>query len=109
MAFDEQLAERIRETLSDHDGVAERHMFGGLAFMVDGHMCVGVVRGDLMVRVGPEQHQQALGKPHARTMDFTGRPMKGFVYVAPDGVASDRDLEAWLDLGLRFVASLPPK
>jgi TfoX/Sxy family transcriptional regulator of competence genes len=109
MAYDEGLAERIREVLDSQDGVTEKKMFGGLAFMVRGHMCCGVSGDDLMLRVGPEQYDDALMQPHARAMDFTGRPMKGFVYVGPEGLASDEQLEAWLGRGLRFVQSLPPK
>ena len=109
MAYDEEMAYRIRAALAGQEGVTERKMFGGLAFMVNGHMCCGLAKGDLMVRVGPEQHEEALAQPHAREMDFTGRPMKGFVYVDSAGYGSDKDLQAWIDRGLAFVTSLKPK
>ncbi len=109
MSYDEGLAERIREVLDSQEGVIEKKMFGGLAFMVRGHMCCGVSGDDLMLRVGPDHHDDALAQPHTRAMDFTGRPMKGFVYVGPEGLASDEQLEEWVGRGLSFVRSLPPK
>lgn len=109
MAYDERLAERIRGVLAGRPGVTERKMFGGIAFMVGGNMACGVIRDDLMVRVGPEAHEGALAQPHARDMDFAGRPMRGMVYVAPAGVASDADLDRWVGVGADFAASLPPK
>jgi len=84
-------------------------MFGGLAFMVNGHMCCGIVRKDLVVRTGPDEYEAALSQPHARPMNFTGRPMRGFVYVGPSGCQSTRDLKTWILRGLHFVLSLPPK
>ena len=107
MAYDEGLAQRIREALEDRPDISEKKMFGGLAFLLGGHMCVGVVGNELMVRVGPDAHDEALGQPHARKMDFTGRPMKGFVYVACEGVESDADLRRWVARGVRFAASIP--
>lgn len=109
MPYDEGLAQRLRETYHGTPNVIEKKMFGGLAFMVDGHMSCGIVKDTLMARVGPEQYREALDKPHAREMDFTGRSLKGFVYVAPEGFASDADLAEWVELSLRFVRSLPPK
>jgi TfoX/Sxy family transcriptional regulator of competence genes len=109
MAYDEHLAERIRDALGGRDNVTERKMFGGIAFMVGGNMAVGVIRDDLMVRIGPDAHDDALGQPHVRIMDFAGKPMKGMIYVGPGGVASDRDLARWVDAGADFAASLPPK
>jgi TfoX N-terminal domain len=84
-------------------------MFGGLAFIVNGHMCCGIVGKDLVVRTVPDGSEQALGQPHARPMDFTGRPMKGFVFVSPAGYRSDRDLRSWTRRGLDFVLGQPPK
>ncbi len=84
-------------------------MFGGLAFMARGHMCCGLVRERIMVRVGPEAYDRLLAKPHARPMDFTGKPMKGYVFVDPPGFESDADLEEWVERCRRFVGSLPPK
>lgn len=109
MAYDETLAERLRKALSGASGVTERRMFGGLAFMLDGHMCCGVVGDEVVVRVGPEEYSSALARPHAREMDFTGKPLKGFVYVGPRGVATDDDLRAWIGRAVQFVRSLPPK
>ena len=109
MAYDEGLAELMRGDLADEPGISERRMFGGLAFMLGGHMCCGVVGSELMVRVGPDAHDEALAQEHAREMDFTGRPLRGFVYVAERGFASDEDLKAWIDRGVAFAGSLPPK
>ncbi len=110
MAYDEDVAYRVRAALADA-GVdpVERQMFGGLAFMVRGHMTVGVIGDDLMVRVGADGHEDALAQPHAREMDFTGKPMTGMVYVAPAGIADDEDLRSWVRRGLDFTGSLPPK
>jgi TfoX/Sxy family transcriptional regulator of competence genes len=96
MAFDEVLAGRVRSILSRRSDVVERKMFGGIAFIVSGSMACGVVADDLMVRVGPERHEAALARPHARPMDFTGRPLRGMVYVAAAGLATDSGLEAWV-------------
>ena len=109
MAYDEHLAERVRQALADQDGVREQKMFGGLAFMLHGNMSVGVINDEVMVRCGPDRHQEALERPHARPMDFTGRPMKGFVFVTQPGIASDADLQEWLRLGVDFAESLPRK
>lgn len=109
MAYDEDLASRIREILTEGGDVEERKMFGGIAFMVGGHMCVGVIGDELMVRVGPDAHEKVIEKPHARPMDFTGRPMKGYVYVAQPGVGTEAKLRKWIQLARDFVETLPPK
>jgi TfoX/Sxy family transcriptional regulator of competence genes len=109
MAYDEGLAERIRGVLDEQPGVSEKRMFGGIAFLVKGHMSVGIVQDKLMVRVGPESYDRVLRERHARRMDFTGRPMKGFVYVVADGYETDADLERWVNLGVGYVTSLPAK
>ena len=109
MAYDEGLAQRVRELLAEQDGVSEKRMFGGLAFLVRGNMCVGIVKENLMVRVGKDAYPRLLEAPHARRMDFTGRPMKGFVYVDPAGVESDADLRRWVGHGLALAGSLPGK
>lgn len=109
MAYDEGLAERIREVLAARDGISEKKMFGGIAFMLNGNMCCGVVEDRLMVRVGPDAYEDALSRPHAREMDFTGRPMKGFVYVDGQGTESDGSLKGWVDMGLNYAKSLPIK
>ena len=92
MAYDEKLADRIRESLNDTKGVVEKHMFGGIAFMKKDKMFVGIVKDELMVRLLLEREEEALEKPHVRPMDFTGRPMKGFVYVSADGLKSRKQL-----------------
>lgn len=109
MAHDEGVAERIRKTLADRRGVKEKKMFGGLAFMLGGHLCCGVIGERLMARVGPERYALALKQPHAHPMDFTGKPLTGFVYVDPAGFESDERLRYWVTLCESFVASLPPK
>jgi TfoX/Sxy family transcriptional regulator of competence genes len=106
MAYDEGLAERLREMLEGRKGVTEKKMFGGVCYLLHGKMFVGIVKDSLMVRVGPAAHADALRQPHARVMDFTGRPMKGYVFVAPDGFDSDRELRAWVDRALAFVSTL---
>jgi TfoX/Sxy family transcriptional regulator of competence genes len=109
MAFDEAVAGRVREALAGGPNVVEKKMFGGVAFMVRGNMCCGVIGGRLMLRVGPKGYETALSRPHASAMDFTGRPMKGMVYVEPAGFASPRDLEAWIEKAMAFALSLPAK
>jgi TfoX/Sxy family transcriptional regulator of competence genes len=109
MAYDEALAERVREVLRRRRGVSEKKMFGGLAFMVNGHMACGVQGDDLMVRVGPDDYEAALKKPGARPMDFTGRPLRGMVYVNSRGHRRAPSLRAWVEKGLSYVRSLPPK
>ena len=109
MAYDEGIAERIRYAVADTPNVTEKKMFGGIAFLVNGHMCCGVTNETLMVRVGADNYESALARPHARTMDFTGKPLRGFVYVATAGFDTDDGLESWIRLGLDFVTTLPPK
>lgn len=109
MAYDETLADRIRDVLGARESVGERKMFGGVAFMVGGNMAVGVIGEDLMVRLDPADAEKALAEPHTRPMDFTGKPMKGMVYVDPGGTEADDDLSAWVEAGADFAASLPAK
>jgi TfoX/Sxy family transcriptional regulator of competence genes len=109
MAYDEDLANRIRLVLSGRCEFAERKMFGGLAFMIEGHMGCGVVGGDLMLRVGPDGYQDALARPHARPMDFTGRPLTGMVYVDPAGFRTRKSLESWVGRALTFIQTLPAR
>jgi hypothetical protein len=109
MAFDEGVANRVREALRSRAVAEEKRMFGGIAFMVDGHMCVGVNDRDLMLRVGPAAAEGAFGRPGARPMDFTGRPLKGYLYVGPEGFTDEAALGEWLEMALDFVRTLPPK
>ena len=109
MAYDFELADRVRRALETYPGISERKMFGGIAFMLNGNMCCGVANDDLMLRVGPDGYDDALAQPHARPMDFTGRPMKGFVFVAPLGLNEEEALKQWLERGMAFAQSLPAK
>jgi TfoX/Sxy family transcriptional regulator of competence genes len=109
MAYDEAVARRVGKVLGRHGKIAEKKMFGGMAFMLRGHMCCGVLGDKLMVRVGPENYEEALAQPHVRKMDFTGRPLKGFLYVEPAGFSSDRDLKAWISKAKNYVLSLPAR
>ena len=109
MAYDEKLADRIRAIIGDEPGLREQKMFGGVGFMVHGNMAAGIIGSDLMVRVGPDAYDDALAQPHARFMDITGRPMRGFVIVAAEGIATRPKLRSWLARGLGFASTLPPK
>lgn len=108
MAFDERLAERIRRITDERGDVAEKHMFGGVAFLLHGKMFCGVVKEDLMARIGPDAYLEALEQPHVREMNFTGRPMKGYVYVEPEGCRSEATLRQWVAKTLAFVETLDP-
>lgn len=109
MAYSETLAEDIRMRIGNHPGIAERQMFGGIVFMVDGKMAVGVTGEDLMVRVGKDAHDEAISRPGARAFDMSGRPMKGWVAVSPDGLAAESALDGWIQQGVSYAESLPPK
>lgn len=109
MAFDAGLLERIREIILTKTDCVERRMFGGVACMVRGNLTVGIIGDDLMVRVGKENHAANLTKPGARLMDFTGRPMKGFLVIDAEAIAEDEDLGDWIDTALEFNSTLPAK
>jgi hypothetical protein len=106
MAYSEVLADRIRTVLSDRNDVIEKKMFGGVAFMVADSMACGIVGNDLMARVGPDHYEEALSRPHARLMDFTGRPLRGFVLVGAPGIRTDRALAKWVEETVEFALSL---
>jgi TfoX/Sxy family transcriptional regulator of competence genes len=108
MAYSERLANRVRALLCDRDDVDERPMFGGLTFMVGGHMCCGVHGDELIVRLDRDDEDAALARPHARTMDLTARPMRGFVTVAPDGLKGQA-LRRWVDRAVAHADTQPPK
>jgi TfoX/Sxy family transcriptional regulator of competence genes len=108
VAYDEKLADRVRDILEGDSGVSERKMFGGLAFMVDGHMACGIAGDDLMLRLGAEGAEVAMQKPHVRPMDFTGRPMTGMVFVEPAGFRG-ATLARWVSEATSFARTLPPK
>jgi TfoX/Sxy family transcriptional regulator of competence genes len=109
MAYDEGVVQRVRECMEDIPDVIEKKMFGGVAFMAHGNMSVGVNGSELMVRVGAAAYEDALKKKHAREMDFTGRSLKGFIYVAEKGFESDKNLISWIQLAMKFVNTLPTK
>ncbi len=104
MAFDEKLVDRIREHLALQEKVEEKNMFGGVCFMVDGKMCVGVVKDEMMCRIDPAMDEIVLEKTGCRIMDFTGKPMKGYVFISKDGMKTKKDFEYWLALCLEFNA-----
>lgn len=107
MAYDEVLAQRVREALRTDAEMTERRMFGGLAFLIGGHMCCGVVRDDLMVRVGSKRYEAALKKAHVREMDFTGRPLRGMVFVSAKGLRTAAALRGWISLGIQAAKDEP--
>lgn len=109
MSYDPRLAERVRAVLAARPAIDERAMFGGLCFLADGKMVCGLVGDELMVRVGPEAWDEALARPHARPMDFTGRPLRGFVYVAAAGLRTRPALTAWVERGLAYAALAPAR
>ncbi len=109
MAYNEQLANRISKLLEQRKGIVEKKMFGGIAYMLKDKMMIGIVKDELIVRCMPEDYPDLLKKPHAREMDFTGKPMKGFLYVSATGIKTDRQLQKWLDIGIDFALKSPPK
>ena len=109
MAFDEKLAERIRKRLGKRPGLTEKKMFGGLAFLLNGNMCCGVHRQELIVRLDPEQTDQALRQRHTRIFDLSGRPMKGWILVQPKGLTTEAALAKWIQTGVKYASSLPAK
>lgn len=109
MAYDEGLATRIRELIGHRRDITEKKMFGGLAFLLNGNMACGVIGDDLMVRIVPGETESALDEPGTRRFDMTGRPMKGWIVVEADAHAEDGQLRRWVDRGVTYAASLPPK
>jgi TfoX/Sxy family transcriptional regulator of competence genes len=109
MAYDEQLADRITELLKDQSDLIEKKMFGGIGYLLRGNMACGVTGGDLIVRVGREDYADALVKEFTKPFDMTGRAMTGWVVVTPEGISTDNELWEWVDRGIQFALSLPPK
>lgn len=109
MVFDNQLATRIRNLFPSDLQVQERKMFGGLAFLIQGHMSCGIVGDRLMIRIAPENYEETLMQPHVLPMDFTGKPMRGFIYVEPAGISTEAALSHWLGRGIAVASSLSPK
>ncbi len=109
MAYDEGLAERVREVMADEPGLTEKRMFGGIAFMLDGNMACGVSKDDLMLRVGTDGFDALLGESGVRIFDMSGKPMKGWLLVSADATSEDEELAGWIARGVSFARSLPPK
>lgn len=110
MAYDEDLANRLRELLGDEDGISEQKMFGGLAFLIDGNMSVSASgRGGLLVRIDPAETDAALARPHVALMKMGGRSMDGWITVAPEGLKTKRELASWVKRGVGYTRTLPPK
>lgn len=109
MAYDEGLAQRVRELLADESGLVEKRMFGGVAFMLDGNMACGVSNHDLMLRTGSDGFDALLAQPGVRIFDLSGKPMKGWLLVQAEAIEQDEELAGWTDRGVRFARSLPPK
>jgi TfoX/Sxy family transcriptional regulator of competence genes len=109
MAFSELLTERIRQGLARRKGIEEKKMFGGVGFLLNGNLLVGVWKDSLCVRLGPDQAEKALPEPHVKEFDITGRPMKGWVLVASEGVEDNAALKEWVQRAVKFVGKLPKK
>jgi TfoX/Sxy family transcriptional regulator of competence genes len=109
MPYDTKLAGRVRAILAERGGVVEKKMFGGLAYMLDGKMFCGIVKDELMVRVGPSAYAAALSRPHVRPMDFTGKPMTGFVFVGSGGTRTAAAISDWASQGAAYIATLPAR
>jgi TfoX/Sxy family transcriptional regulator of competence genes len=109
MAFDESLAERIRHALARRKGIADKKMFGGIGFLLNGNMCVGVWKDSLIVRLDPDDTDDALKEAFVKEFDITGRPMKGWVLVEPGGIQNDKSLKEWIVRAVKFVGKLPAK
>jgi TfoX/Sxy family transcriptional regulator of competence genes len=109
MAFDESLARRIRDALARKKNIEERKMFGGIGFLLNGNMLVGVWKDSLIARLGPEQGDEALVEPHVKVFDITGKPMKNWILVEPEGVVEDEELKDWIQRAVKFVGRLPKK
>lgn len=109
MAYNLTLAQRIREMVYGQKDASERKMFGGICFMIGGNMVCGVVGDELMSRINPESHAAALEKPHVKPMEFTGRSMKGYLFIEPEGIRTKKELAYWVNQGIRIAQSIPPK
>jgi TfoX/Sxy family transcriptional regulator of competence genes len=109
MVYNEQLASKTRAILSRRKGFGEKKMFGGIAYLINGNMCCGVLKDDLVVRVGPEKYEEVIAMPGARPMDFTGRQIKGFVYVDSKGWSKSAALKKWVEMGVNYASLLPKK
>ena len=109
MRNDEAVAVRIRELLQEYPDFVEKRLFGGIGFMLRGNMACGINKGNLIVRVGPDLYEDVLQRPHAKVFDMTGRAMKGWITIGPKGYRHEADLKEWVQMGVEFALSLPPK
>jgi hypothetical protein len=109
MTYDEKFAARIRKALGPRKGLVAKQMFGGIAFLLNGNMCVGIHKDELIVRLDPAETDAALAKPYTRVFDLTGRPMKGWILVGSKGIATDPQLKQWVSVATRYAGALPPK
>jgi len=109
MAYDEKFAARIRKALGPRKGLVAKQMFGGIAFLLNGNMCVGIHKDELIVRLDPDETDAALAKPHTRVFDLTGRPMKGWILVGSKGIATAPQLKQWVSVATKYAGALPPK
>jgi TfoX/Sxy family transcriptional regulator of competence genes len=109
MAYNEKLAQQVKAEIGKLPGFTEKKMFGGIAYLVNGNMACGVNGENLIVRVGPEKHAEAEKRPHTKSYDMTGRPMKGWIAVDAKGREKDQELKSWIDMGIKFAQSLPKK
>ena len=109
MAYEDAVADRVRKILKRRKGISERKMFGGIAFMLNGNMVCGVIKKDLVLRLGKERAAKALSEPHTREMDFTGKAIKSMVYIDPAGYESDDQLRAWVQRAFDYAKTLPAK
>ncbi len=109
MAYDLTLAERVRKSLQRQSGLSEKKMFGGIGFLLNGNMCCGVLGNEMIVRLGPEEAAKALQKTDTRVFDFSGRPMKGWIFVHAKGVTTDTRLNSWVDKAVKYARSFPAK
>jgi len=109
MAYDPEVADRLRSVLKRRKGFSERKMFGGIAFLLNGHMCCGVNDQNIVLRLGKDGADKAIRERHTREMDFTGTPLSTMIYVTPAGYRSDEDLKAWVKRAVDFTKTLPPK
>jgi len=109
MAYNETLAARIRKSLGRKKGITEKKMFGGIGFLLNGNTCVGVWKESMIVRLDPDDTEAALRESHVKPFDITGRAMKGWVLVEPDGIGEDAELKQWIQVATKFVGTLPKK
>jgi hypothetical protein len=109
MAFDEALAARVRQHLASRRDFVEKHMFGGVCFMIRGRMCCGIIDSSLMVRLAPDEADRAADQPHVRPMDFTGKPMRGYLFVDAEGITTPKALQSWVDRCVTHIETMPVK